>query len=139
MEIPKEFADAIVQHAVEEDPNECCGLLAGKDGRITKLYRITNVKRSPYTYQLDDKEFLLAYREIDDQGWDIEVFYHSHTHSPAYPSDTDVRLVTWPDAYYLLVSLREFDQAGELVRDQPETRIFRIIDGKVSEEPVVVT
>ena len=140
MEIPREFADAMVQHAIEEDPNECCGLLAGKDGQVLKHYRMTNTEASPYRYNMDGKELLLATREIDDNGWELQVIYHSHTHSPAYPSDTDVRLAAnWPDPHYLLVSLREFDQAGALVRGEPETRVFRIGDGQVAEEPLVIT
>ncbi len=140
MEIPREFADAMVQHAIEEDPNECCGLLAGKDGQVLKHYRMTNTESSPYRYNMDGKELLLATREIDDNGWEMQVIYHSHTHSAAYPSNTDVRLAeNWPDPYYLLVSLREFDQAGALARGEPETRAFRIVDGQVAEEPIVIT
>ena len=62
----------------------------------------------------------------------MQVIYHSHTHSPAYPSSTDVRLAAnWPDPYYLLVSL--MDKAA------PDVRLFRITEGEVSEEPVVIT
>ena len=140
MEIPKDHWDAMAKHALKEDPNECCGLLASKDGQIQKHYRITNVELSPYRYRLDDKEFLSAYREIDDNGWDLEVIYHSHTHSPAYPSETDIRLVTWPEVYYLLISLAEQSESHELVRkDPPEMRLYRIVDGHVTEEPIVVT
>ena len=51
MEIPREFADAMVQHAIEEDPNECCGLLAGKDGQVLKHYRMTNTESKPLPLQ----------------------------------------------------------------------------------------
>ena len=131
LEIPKQFTDAMVQHAQEEDPNECCGLLAGKNGRVMRHYRITNAEKSPYRYSMDGKELLAAYNEIEDDDLEVQVIYHSHTHSPAYPSNTDVRLATWPDAYYLLVSL--MDKAA------PDIRMFSIADGKVHEEPVVVT
>lgn len=120
----------MVQHAREEDPNECCGLLAGPNGQIVKQYRITNAEQSPYRYSMDSKELLQAYREIEDSGWDIQVIYHSHTHSPAYPSATDVRLATWPDAYYLLVSLMD--------KENPDLRIFRIVDSEITEEPLSV-
>ena len=140
MEIPKRFSDAMVEHALEEDPNECCGLLAGKDGEVLKHYRITNAVKSPTRYSMDSKELLMAYREIEDSGWEIQVIYHSHTHSPAYPSDTDVRLATWPDSYYLLMSLAEPDGNGQLLRKTPpQLRIFQILDGKITEEPVVIT
>ena len=130
LRIDKRFADEMVAHSMEEDPNECCGLLAGKDGRVMKLYRITNAQKSPYRYSMDGKELLVAYREVEDHGWEIQVIYHSHTHSPAYPSATDVRLATWPDAHYLVLSLEN--------RQDPDIRIFRILDGAVTEEPLVV-
>ena len=119
----------MVQHALEEDPNECCGLLAMKDDQVVQHYRMNNVEHSPYRYSMDGKELLTRKNEIEDAGWTIGVIYHSHTRSPAYPSDTDVRLATWPSAYYLLVSLID--------KEDPDVRLFSILDGKVTEEPVV--
>ena len=131
MEIPGEIRDAMVQHALEEDPNECCGVLAGANGAVLRHYRIANIERSPYRYQMDGRELHMALREIDDNGWELQVIYHSHTHSPAYPSATDVRLAAnWPDPYYLLVSLMD--------KQSPDVRLFAIIDGQVAEEPVVI-
>jgi [CysO sulfur-carrier protein]-S-L-cysteine hydrolase len=130
VEIPKQFADAMIEHALEEDPKECCGLLAGKDGRVEKHYRITNTEQSPYRYRMDDREFFSALMEVEDNGWEVLVFYHSHTHTEAYPSATDIRQVTWPDAYYLILSL--------LNKEDPVLRMFRIQDGHVTESPVTV-
>ena len=131
MDIPRPFKEAMVVHALEEDPNECCGLLAGKDGTLVGHYRMTNAEKSPYRYNMDGKELLATLREIEDNGGEIAVIYHSHTHSPAYPSATDIRLATWPEAYYLVVSL--------LDKQDPELRVFRIVDGEVTEEPVTIT
>ena len=131
MEIPAEIRDAMVQHALEEDPNECCGILAGAGGIVLQHYRITNTQKSPYRYSMDGRELNQVLRELDDNGWEMQVIYHSHTHSPAYPSDTDVRLAAnWPDPYYLLVSLMD--------KQSPDVRLFTIWDGAVSEEPVVI-
>ena len=131
MEIPAEIRDAMVQHALEEDPNECCGILAGAGGIVLQHYRITNTEKSPYRYSMDGRELNQVLRELDDNGWEMQVIYHSHTHSPAYPSDTDVRLAAnWPDPYYLLVSLVD--------KQSPDVRLFTIWDGAVSEEPVVI-
>lgn len=130
MEIPRPFADAMVQHALEEDPNECCGVLASKDGRVVKHYPMTNTEHSPYRYSMDGKELLATYREIEDNGWDLGVIYHSHTHSPAYPSATDVRLATWPDADYLLISL--VDKAD------PDLRNYTIVDEQIAEAPLTI-
>ena len=132
MEIPAEIRDEMVQHALEEDPNECCGILAGAGGIVLQHYRITNTERSPYRYSMDGRELNRVLIELDDNGWEMQVIYHSHTHSPAYPSDTDVRLAAnWPDPYYLLVSLMD--------KQSPDVRTFTIVDGTVTEEPVVIT
>ncbi len=132
MEIPAEIRDAMVQHALEEDPNECCGILAGAGGIVLHHYPITNTEQSPYRYSMDGRELNQVLRELDDNGWEMQVIYHSHTHSPAYPSDTDVRLAAnWPDPYYLLVSLMD--------KQSPDVRLFTIVDGTVTEEPVVIT
>lgn len=128
MDLPAEYARSMIGHAVEENPNECCGILAAKDGAFVKLYRITNAELSPYRYSMDSKELFEAYREIDDNGWDLAAIYHSHTHSPAYPSATDVRLASWPDAHYLLVSLMD--------DSSPQLRCFRISESEILEEEI---
>jgi proteasome lid subunit RPN8/RPN11 len=115
-------------HAFQDDPNECCGILAGESGEVKKLYRMTNPEASPYRYRMDSKELLNVYNEIDDQGWEILAIYHSHTHSEAYPSATDIRLATWPDSLYLLISL--------LDKQKPILRAFHIQNGEVSEESI---
>jgi proteasome lid subunit RPN8/RPN11 len=124
--LPKKFTNEIIAHALRDDPNECCGILASKDGSVTKLFHVTNVENSPYRYSMDPKELLSILREIDDHKWDLLAVYHSHTHSPAYPSDTDVRLASLPDAYYILVSLEN--------KENPVIRCFRIVDQAITEE-----
>ena len=130
LNINEKYAKEMVTHALEDDPNECCGILAGKDGEVLKLYRMNNIEASPYRYRMDPKELLNVYREIDDGGWDIVAIYHSHTHSEAYPSATDVRLATWPESRYILVSL--------LDKENPPIRAFHIEDGTVTEEDVII-
>jgi proteasome lid subunit RPN8/RPN11 len=122
--------DEMIAHAREDAPNECCGIIAGNDGRATKLYRAVNAEASPYRYNVDPKDLLRIYRDLDDHGWDVLVIYHSHTHTEAFPSQTDIRLAAWPEAYYVIVSLE--DDAS------PVVRAFRIQDGKASEEPLEV-
>lgn len=122
------YIDEMIAHAKEEAPDECCGIIAGKDGRPTKLYRATNAEHSPYRYSVDPKDLLRIHREVDERDEEFLVIYHSHTHTEAYPSPTDVRLASWPDAYYVLVSL--MDDA------RPAVRAFRILDSTVTEEPI---
>jgi len=128
MELPRAFVDEMVAHAIEEAPNECCGIIAGKDGQATKLFRAKNSEASPYRYSVDPKDLLRIFRECEDNEWSFLAIYHSHTASAAYPSPTDVRLAFWPEAYYVLVSLA--------VKDKPVVRAFRILEGAVAEEPI---
>lgn len=130
LSLPRSHSDEIIAHAREDAPNECCGLIAGNDGSATKLYRALNAEASPYRYNVDPKDLLRIYRDIDGNGWDVLAIYHSHTHTEAYPSPTDVSLAAWPEAYYLIVSLQ--DEAN------PVLRAFRIQDGQVSEEELEI-
>ena len=130
LHIDEQYAKEMVAHALKEDPNECCGILAGKDGQVLKLYRMTNVEASPYRYRMDNRELFKVHQEIGDSGLDFMAIYHSHTHSEAYPSATDVRLATWPDTRYILVSL--------LDKKDPPIRAFFIQDGKIIEEEVTI-
>ncbi|MCH8816098.1 MAG: M67 family metallopeptidase [Chloroflexi bacterium] len=126
LNLDRSYVDEIIAHAREDNPNECCGIIAGTDGHAAKLYRAVNSEASPYRYNVDPKDLLRIYRDLDDRGWDVLAIYHSHTHTEAYPSPTDVSLAAWPEAYYLIVSLQ--DEAN------PVLRAFRIQDGQVSEE-----
>jgi proteasome lid subunit RPN8/RPN11 len=105
--LAQRIVDEMVAHALEDAPNECCGIIAGPDGSATKLFRTGNAEASPYRYKVDDKDLFRIYRECTDNDWDFIAIYHSHTASEAYPSPTDVRLAFWLDAYYVLVSTKD--------------------------------
>ena len=121
--------DALVEHSWSDFPYEVCGLLGVRpDGSIAH-YPIDNAERSMTYYVMEPKQLLRAMREIEDEGWGLAI-YHSHTHSQAYPSETDKRLAAYPEATYLIVTLQD--------RDAPDIRAFTIIDGEVTEKPVVV-
>jgi len=135
IEISDEFVLEMIEHSRLENPNECCGILAGTGGKVTKLYRIQNSTPSPYRYVMDPNEQLKAMKDADERSLDLMAFYHSHTHSPAYPSDTDVRMATesgWVDFCYVLVSLED--------SSKPDVRFFDVsADGNVNEEEVKIT
>jgi proteasome lid subunit RPN8/RPN11 len=124
--LERKYADEIIAQAREEAPNECCGVLAGRDGRVERLFRAVNAEKSPYRYNVDPHDLLRIYRECDAKGWDFLAIYHSHTHTEAYPSPTDVRLAAWPESIYIIVSLAD--------SENPVLRAFRIQDGRVSED-----
>jgi proteasome lid subunit RPN8/RPN11 len=125
------FYKEIVEQALREFPNEACGLIAAEVGVPVKVYAMTNADASPATYRLDGKEQLTVFDELDERGWDLWAIYHSHTHSEAYPSETDRRLAFYPDSRYLLLSVAD--------REQPVLRSFFIRDGEVEEEEMTVT
>lgn len=128
--LDRRYVDEIIAHAREEAPNECCGVIAGHDGRPVKLFRAVNAEASPYRYNVESQDLFRINEEIEGNGWDFLAIYHSHIAAEAYPSPTDVRLAAWPEAYYLIISLA--DQAD------PMLRAFRIRDGRVSEEELEI-
>ena len=130
LQIEKQFHNEMITHALQDDSIECCGILAGTNGRFHKLYRMTNVENSPYRFSWDSKELIKVWNEMEDNGWEHRAVYHSHTHSEAYPSSTDVRLAAWPEAYYIIISLMD--------KEKPVFRAFQIVDEVISEEELQV-
>ena len=116
----------MVAHAREDLPNECCGMVGGRDGEARTIHRARNARASPFSYDLDSKDLIRNYNEITDAGDELIAIYHSHTKSAPEPSQTDINLATYPDAVYLIVSLAD--------SENPETRGWWLRDGKVDEE-----
>ncbi len=69
-------------------------------------------------------------RQIDEQRWELLGIYHSHTHTEAFPSPTDLELAFYPEAVYLIVSLQD--------PDRPVVRAFNIVDGEITERTLFV-
>lgn len=121
----------MIEHAQAEYPKECCGVLAGPPDEPRELFKLTNIDPDPVMrYNADPRELKVVSDEIFDKDWDIVGIYHSHTHTPAFPSPTDVARAFYPDAVYALVSLQD--------RQHPDLRAFRIVDGAITELPVTV-
>ncbi|MBI2955012.1 MAG: M67 family metallopeptidase [Chloroflexi bacterium] len=119
----------IIEHARVEKPNEACGMVAGVRGRAVKIFRGTNVDANRRVrYSMDPKEILKVWKEIDDNDWELLCIYHSHPHTQAYPSATDVSLAFYPESTYVIVSLMD--------QDNPVMRAFRIVDGQINEEEI---
>ena len=125
------MVDQIWRHARRDHPDECCGVIAGREGHATRLFEMVNAERSPTGFTFDSTEWLKVYRDIDDADEDLLVVYHSHTMTEAYPSRTDVRWsANTPDTSWLLVSTRA---------DADEIASFRIsADGVICAEELVV-
>jgi proteasome lid subunit RPN8/RPN11 len=128
--LPEALAQAMIEHAQAEYPKECCGFLVGPSGDVREQIRLTNIDPDPVMrYNADPKEMKRAYDELYDRDWEVVGIYHSHTHTPAYPSPTDVKLARDPNAVYVLVSLQD--------RAHPDLRGFRITEGRIEELSVV--
>lgn len=125
MRVPRQLAEEMIAHAREDLPNECCGMVGGRDGMAGTVYRADNAEASPYRYSISPRQQFDLLEEIDRSGEDLVAIYHSHTGSDAYPSQTDVNLAGWPDAAYLIISLSD--------PDNPVLRGFAIRDGEISE------
>ncbi len=126
----KKQAEQLLEHSKRESPNEACGILAGKDGKVEKLYQMTNTDKSARTFFMDPKEQLEVMKEIRNLGLEMVGIYHSHLQTPAYPSAHDVELAYYPEASYVIVSIKE--------KDNPSIRSFKITEGKISEEKVEI-
>jgi proteasome lid subunit RPN8/RPN11 len=145
LEFPEALRQELIAHAREGDPDEVCGILAGRDGQVSRVFRVNNTAdsvsadsgvfrdresgvasagRKPVHYYMDPRDQLRVYNEVDDLGLDVIGYYHSHTHSEARPSPTDVRLATDLTPYYVLVSLVE----------PPTVRAWRITKADPTDE-----
>jgi proteasome lid subunit RPN8/RPN11 len=128
--VPRSIADELIAHARADAPDECCGIVATENGRAVKVFRATNAEASPVRYSLDPREQYDITMEIERNGWELGVIYHSHTRSRAYPSQTDVNLAFWPDALYVIV--------GVMDPESPELKAYRIADERIEEAPLEV-
>jgi [CysO sulfur-carrier protein]-S-L-cysteine hydrolase len=129
MRIARAMHDEMVAQALEDAPNECCGMISARDGELVTLYRMRNAAASPFRYELDPREqYEIEYGQIYDAGLDVGVIYHSHTRSAPYPSQTDINLANHPGAVYVIVGVKD--------RDAPEVRAYSIRDEVVEEVPI---
>jgi proteasome lid subunit RPN8/RPN11 len=134
---PEALRRVLLEHAREGDPDEVCGILGGRAGAVERVFRVNNTAddvsadsgvfrdratgeatagRRPVHYYMDPRDQLRVYNEIDALGLDVVGYYHSHTHTEARPSPTDIRLASDLTPLYVLVSLT----------DQPNVRAWRI-------------
>jgi len=125
LKMPSDIVDEMIAHASVDFPLECCGILAGKEDRISHLYRMKNTDKSRVSYLMDPREQIKVFKEIRILGLELKAIYHSHPNHPAYPSTTDVELAYYPEAVYIIIS----------INNNKETKIrgFRILDEEITE------
>ena len=130
MRIARDLYDQMIEHALQEAPNECCGMVAARDGEAVQVHRAINAAASPLRYEIDGAEQYRIQMEIDDADLELGAIYHSHTRTDPYPSQTDINLAFYPDAVYLIVGVAD--------PREPQLRGYTIRDGRVSEAELVV-
>ncbi|MGN6662836.1 MAG: Mov34/MPN/PAD-1 family protein [Solirubrobacterales bacterium] len=126
MKISQELIDEMVAHAREDLPNECCGMIGGRDGAATRVVRVGNAAASPLRYEMDPQGQYDALKRIEDAGEELVGIYHSHTRSAAYPSQTDVNEARmWPEQTYVIVSLEN--------EEAPDVKAYDLADLKIAD------
>lgn len=164
LNIPSGIIQNMIEHARQLAPHECCGILSGNETQIADCYRITNIladmsqqelsrfdgaklsalqrlspeERADIAFQMDAREMAMAQRDIRSKGLSLLGFYHSHTFSPARPSQTDITIamefesyrakLNFPEPFHLIISLEK--------AEQPVIRAFRIQEALATEIPI---
>ena len=130
MKISRALHDEIVAHALLDAPDECCGLVACRDGEAVEVIRMENTARSPLRYEMDSNELYSVMRRLDDADLEPGIIYHSHTRSAPYPSQTDINLAFYPDSLYVIVGT---------AMPEPLLRAYTIRGGTVQEAVLTLT
>jgi [CysO sulfur-carrier protein]-S-L-cysteine hydrolase len=130
--IAQALIDEMVAHAREDLPNECCGMVGGKDGVALTVYRARNEFESPLRYRIHtDDQLRIQEKEMRERGEDVLAIYHSHTKTAAYPSQTDVNEAErWSEPIYLIVSLED--------AEAPDVKGYWLKDLKIADAELVV-
>ena len=126
--IKKTDLQRICEHCDRMYPNEACGILAGRDNRVQKVYTLLSERPSPTFYQIDSKEHFRVIREMREAGIDLVSIYHSHPGGLAFPSSIDVDLAYYPEAVYVIVSLMD--------RKNPVVKGYNIVEREITEVPL---
>lgn len=132
LKISSEALEEMTAHCRKEYPNEACGYLAGNQDHVTRIFEIRNDAASPTWYEMNAADQIRAQKKIRQEGLEHLGVYHSHVATEAVPSPRDIERATavqdFFDGRYLLVTLKD---------SRPRARVFRILDGNVTEEELV--
>lgn len=122
--------NSMILHARGSSPNECCGLVGGKDNLFTTYYPLANCAKEPTkNYFADPKELLLALKKISLDKQDLLGIYHSHIQSIAYPSSKDIESAIYPNAVYFIISLEQENLAAFEIKSKNVINVdFSVID-----------
>lgn len=128
--LSSQIKEQLIRHALREAPNEACGILAGKDDRVEKVYEMTNTQKSPESFLMDPREQLKVMKDIRNSNLEMLGIYHSHPHSKAYPSRRDIDMAYYSSVVYIIISLAD--------KMQPVICGYKIVDGEVFPYKLVI-
>jgi proteasome lid subunit RPN8/RPN11 len=126
--LPRRVLQAVVAHAREAEPAECCGLLIGRDDLVFESVPAGNLDEDPNRFLIDPKDHIEARRRARARGLEVIGFYHSHPRTEARPSPSDLAEASYSDCVHLIVSLQN---------EQAEARAYRIDGQDVEELPLL--
>jgi [CysO sulfur-carrier protein]-S-L-cysteine hydrolase len=129
MRIARHLYDAMIVHAQEEAPNECCGVVASLDDSVVAVHRAVNAEASPLRFRIDPMEQIQLHNKVEGAGFDLGAIYHSHTRTEPYPSQTDINLAFYPEALYVIVGV---------ANEEADVRAYTIRDGQVTDAELIV-
>ncbi|MFC1855495.1 Mov34/MPN/PAD-1 family protein [Thermodesulfobacteriota bacterium] len=130
LKLKRAHLTAMINHAKESYPNECCGIIAGRGECVVNVMKMANEIGSPVEYKMSDADVKRALDSLDEQGLDFLGVYHSHPTSDAYPSNIDVDRAVFDEVDQLIISLKDIDK--------PQVNNFRIVNKNVVEAPYSV-
>lgn len=123
--IPSMEYEAMIRYLLSVYPLEGCGLMAGRQQCVQRLYHVENILHSPVAYKMDPRQQLEAMLAVENAGLRLLGIYHSHPQGPETPSRDDVTRATYPEVAYVIVSLAD--------RRRPVARAFAISEGQIDE------
>jgi proteasome lid subunit RPN8/RPN11 len=126
LKISKADMGKVISHARAEYPNEACGILAGVNGKVLRVYAMRNIQASPDNFLMEPAEQFKVAKDMRNNDLTMLGIYHSHVASQPYPSSTDCQMAYYPDVDYLIVSLKE--------TEKPVAKSYKIVDGRITEE-----
>jgi proteasome lid subunit RPN8/RPN11 len=131
LKIPRNIVDDIFEHGQNEAPLEACGILAGSEGCVETLYRMTNIDKSREHFSMKPEEQFRVAKDIRGKGQKMLAIYHTHPESEAFPSDEDIRLGLMPDVIHIIASL--------VCPEDKDIKGFFIDDGETEQVSLEIT
>ena len=137
LEIPNEISQQMTAQARELAPIEACGILAGSNSKVEKLYKMTNADNSKTHFMMEPKEQFATVKDIRSAGLEMLAIYHSHPETPARPSAEDIKLALTPNVIYVIISLQSVRTPKESTNGSA-IKGFNISGNKVTEVPIKI-